>query len=53
MSHITGFGWFVIITAVLFLLASIRVFGLAKTVLGVTGLLLFWIFHEDRRRDWS
>jgi hypothetical protein len=28
MSEITGFGWFVIITATLFLLAAIRTFGL-------------------------
>jgi hypothetical protein len=46
MNTITGFGWFVIITATLFLIASIRVVGLFPTILAITGLIL-WLFLRD------
>jgi hypothetical protein len=46
MSDITGFGWAVIIAAVLFLVASIRTIGLFPTILAITTLFFWFLFKE-------
>jgi hypothetical protein len=46
MSGITGFGWFIIITVILFLLSAIRLFGVGATVFGVTALILFFFLRH-------
>jgi hypothetical protein len=46
VSDITGFGWAVIIAAVLFLVASIRTIGLFPTILTITTLFFWFLFRE-------